>query len=63
MQQLKAKLVVEGANIPVTHRGAEKYLHEQGVLCIPDFIANSGWRDLRRHGIPGQDRKRSHGSY
>ena len=33
--------MVEGANIPLTP-GAEKYLHEQGVLCIPDFIANSG---------------------
>ena len=41
MQQLKAKLVVEGANIPVT-AGAEKYLYDRGVLCVPDFIANSG---------------------
>jgi glutamate dehydrogenase (NAD(P)+) len=41
MQRLKAKLVVEGANIPLTP-GAEKYLHDQGVICIPDFIANSG---------------------
>jgi glutamate dehydrogenase (NAD(P)+) len=41
MQRLKAKLVVEGANIPVTP-AAEKYLYDQGVLCIPDFIANSG---------------------
>jgi glutamate dehydrogenase (NAD(P)+) len=41
MDRLKAKLVVEGANIPITY-GAEKYLHEKGVLCIPDFIANSG---------------------
>ena len=41
MRQLKAKLVVEGANIPVTAE-AEKYLHEHGVLCVPDFIANSG---------------------
>jgi glutamate dehydrogenase (NAD(P)+) len=41
MQNLKAKLVVEGANIPVTE-GAEKYLYEKGVLCIPDFIANAG---------------------
>jgi glutamate dehydrogenase (NAD(P)+) len=41
MQNLKAKLVVEGANIPVTE-GAEKYLHEKGVLVIPDFIANAG---------------------
>jgi glutamate dehydrogenase (NAD(P)+) len=41
MHLLKAKMVVEGANIPVTEE-AEKYLHERGVLCIPDFIANSG---------------------
>jgi len=41
MDRLKAKLVVEGANIPLTE-GAENYLHEKSVLCIPDFIANSG---------------------
>ncbi len=41
MQTLKAKLVVEGANIPITE-GAERYLYERGVLCIPDFIANAG---------------------
>jgi len=38
---LKAKLVVEGANIPVTE-GAEKILYEKGILCVPDFIANAG---------------------
>jgi glutamate dehydrogenase (NAD(P)+) len=32
---------VQGANIPITD-DAEKILHEQGVLCIPDFIANAG---------------------
>ena len=41
MHRLKAKLVVQGANIPIT-QGAEKYLHDQGVLCVPDFIANAG---------------------
>ncbi len=41
VQRLKAKLVVEGANIPLTP-GAEKYLYDHGVICIPDFIANSG---------------------
>lgn len=41
VHRLNTRLVVEGANIPFTH-GAEKYLHEKGVLCIPDFIANAG---------------------
>lgn len=41
VHRLRAKLVVEGANIPITH-GAEKYLHEKGILCVPDFIANAG---------------------
>ena len=41
MHLLKAKLVVEGANIPITP-GAEKHLYDQGVICIPDFIANAG---------------------
>jgi glutamate dehydrogenase (NAD(P)+) len=39
--RLQARLVVQGANIPMTY-GAEKYLHDQGVICVPDFIANSG---------------------
>jgi glutamate dehydrogenase (NAD(P)+) len=38
---LKTKLVIEGANIPITD-GAEKYLYEKGVLYVPDFIANAG---------------------
>jgi glutamate dehydrogenase (NAD(P)+) len=41
VEQVKAKLVVEGANIPVTAE-AEAVLHERGVLVIPDFIANAG---------------------
>jgi glutamate dehydrogenase (NAD(P)+) len=41
VEQLKARLVVEGANIPITH-AAEKILAERGVLCVPDFIANAG---------------------
>ncbi len=39
--RIKASLIVEGANIPITHK-AEQILHERGVLCIPDFIANAG---------------------
>ncbi|MDH3691366.1 MAG: Glu/Leu/Phe/Val dehydrogenase, partial [Gammaproteobacteria bacterium] len=41
VERLNTKLVVSGANIPVTE-SAEKYLHEKGILCIPDFIANAG---------------------
>ncbi len=41
VQRLKAKLVAQGANIPLTY-GAEQYLHENGILSIPDFIANAG---------------------
>jgi glutamate dehydrogenase (NAD(P)+) len=39
--ELKARLVIEGANIPITQE-AEASLHERGVLCVPDFIANAG---------------------
>jgi len=38
---VKAKLVVEAANIPTTG-GAERRLHERGVKVIPDFVANAG---------------------
>jgi len=41
VHRLNAKLVVQGANIPVTE-AAEKELHKRGVLAIPDFIANAG---------------------
>jgi glutamate dehydrogenase (NAD(P)+) len=41
VSQLKAKLVVQGANIPAT-RQAEAAMHERGILSIPDFIANAG---------------------
>lgn len=39
--RLKAKLVLQGANIPVT-ADAEKVMHERGILAVPDFIANAG---------------------
>lgn len=38
---LRARLVLEGANIALTP-GAELMLHERGVTCVPDFIANAG---------------------
>jgi glutamate dehydrogenase (NAD(P)+) len=39
--RLRARLVLQGANIPFT-AGAERTLHARGVLIVPDFIANAG---------------------
>jgi glutamate dehydrogenase (NAD(P)+) len=39
--QMETKMVVQGANIPVTLE-AEAVLAERGVLVIPDFVANAG---------------------
>ena len=41
VRKLKAKLVLQGANIPATPE-AEEYMHAQGILNVPDFIANAG---------------------
>ena len=41
VHRLKTKLVMQGANIPVTD-GAERTLAEKGILSVPDFIANAG---------------------
>jgi len=41
VHRLRADMVVSGANIAVTP-GAERFLNERGILCIPDFIANAG---------------------
>ena len=40
-EKISARVILEGANIPVTVP-AEARLAERGVLCIPDVIANSG---------------------
>jgi glutamate dehydrogenase (NAD(P)+) len=39
--RIEARMVVSGANIPAS-AGAERILHERGVLNVPDFIANAG---------------------
>jgi glutamate dehydrogenase (NAD(P)+) len=39
--RLKARLMLQGANIPCTE-GAERALHQRGVIVVPDFIANAG---------------------
>lgn len=41
VHRLKTKIVMQGANIPVTE-GAERILAERGILSVPDFIANAG---------------------
>ena len=40
-RDIKARLVVQGANIPATQE-AEEILHKRNILVIPDFIANAG---------------------
>ena len=39
--RIRARLVVEAANIPATEE-AERRLHERGVVVIPDYVANGG---------------------
>ncbi len=41
MKDVKAGIIVEGANAPVTS-GADKYLSEKGVIIVPDILANAG---------------------
>ena len=40
-KDVKAKLIVEGSNIPMKYDVEEK-LHKKGVLIVPDFVANAG---------------------
>lgn len=41
VDDFKAKLILQGANIPITVE-AERKLEERGVVNVPDFIANAG---------------------
>jgi glutamate dehydrogenase (NAD(P)+) len=41
VNDIKAKLIVEGANGPTTPE-AHKILHERGVFVVPDILANAG---------------------
>jgi len=41
MKNIKAKIIAPGANVPMT-KEAEAYLHQHGVLCLPDFLCNLG---------------------
>lgn len=39
--EVKAKIVIEGANGPVTEKATD-ILHEKGVKVVPDILANAG---------------------
>ena len=41
VNDIKAKLIIEGANGPTTP-DAHKILHERGVFVVPDILANAG---------------------
>ncbi|MFQ5837712.1 MAG: Glu/Leu/Phe/Val dehydrogenase dimerization domain-containing protein [Thermoplasmata archaeon] len=41
VSRVDAKMVVEGANIPVPE-DVEAHLHERDVLVLPDFVVNAG---------------------
>jgi glutamate dehydrogenase (NAD(P)+) len=41
MGKIKARYIVEGANGPVTPE-ADEYLNKQGVIILPDILANAG---------------------
>ena len=41
VDRIKARIVAEGANF-ATSREAQQVFHEQGILFVPDFIANPG---------------------
>ena len=41
VDSVQAKLIVEGANLPVTPK-ADRRLAERGILVVPDILANAG---------------------
>ena len=38
---MRARLIVEGANVPLTP-GADRALAERGTIVVPDILANAG---------------------
>ncbi|KAA0563023.1 Glu/Leu/Phe/Val dehydrogenase [Bacillus sp. CH30_1T] len=41
VEEVKARIIVEGANAPIT-TDADTYLSDKGVIIIPDILANAG---------------------
>ena len=55
--ELRADMVIPGANIPVTP-SAEEILSERGILYLPDFVANCGGvlaASMTHSGFRGED--------
>ena len=65
MDLIKCKMLVEGANGPVTVE-AEKHLEDRGVVIVPDILINSGgvivsyfeWLKNIEHISPGKMTKK-----
>ena len=65
MDLINCKLLVEGANGPVTVE-AEKYLEDRGVVIVPDVLINTGgvivsyfeWLKNIEHISPGKMTKK-----
>jgi len=41
VDRIKARLIVEGANGPTSFK-ADKFLNENGIMAVPDILANAG---------------------
>ncbi|MFC2186604.1 Glu/Leu/Phe/Val family dehydrogenase [Peijinzhouia sedimentorum] len=41
VENIKAKLIVEGANGPTSHK-ADAVINEKGIMAVPDILANAG---------------------
>jgi glutamate dehydrogenase/leucine dehydrogenase len=58
--EVKATLVLEGANIPIT-TDAEAILHHRGVLCLPDWVVNAGGVICASAECAGEGQERAFG--
>jgi glutamate dehydrogenase (NAD(P)+) len=41
VKSLRSNLILQGANIPISS-DAERWLHQHGIVSLPDFIVNAG---------------------
>lgn len=57
--QIKAGLIVEGSNLPMSHE-IEEILHERGITIVPDIVANAGGVIASYIEHDGQDLSKAH---